>query len=147
MRVSALFVKFEMTRRVNRKSLPAAFSGVNLERDLLRHRPARHETGGFETEQVGNFPLEGIYQIAGSVNVLREIIFAGVFGNERKFFARLLQDVTVNEFLALRPQICAHFESLAVYFGVSKKMVVPTGTDSFVKFLIKTPIFLTPLTV
>ena len=49
--IRLVLVHLEVTRRVERDDVTAASVGVNPERDLLRHDPARHECGGRFAEQ------------------------------------------------------------------------------------------------
>ena len=80
-RVRVPLVQLEVARRVERDRRDAGAVAVEAQRDLLRHRPARHQHGGGLPEQVGDPLLEPLHEVPFAVVVGQRPVVDGVGGS------------------------------------------------------------------
>jgi len=67
--VALLFMKLQMTGRMESNPPRASLVGVDAEGDLLRHRPADHEDGGRLSQDAPHLVLEDLDRTAIAVSV------------------------------------------------------------------------------
>ena len=85
--VALLLVHLEVAGRMERDGADASAVAPDPQRDLLRHRPARHEHRRLLAEQLGDLLFEALDALAGAVHV-RPLVLAGRLGERREAVAR-----------------------------------------------------------